>query len=639
MAEAQSFGKYLLMRKLAAGGMGEVFLAKQQGPEGFEKFLVIKRILSHHTDNPDYVDMFFAEARLAAKMSHSNIVQIFEMGEIDGAFFIAMEYVNGKSMKDIIDAARAKGVKLEPAHIADMIIKLASGLGYAHNLSDMSGNVLNIIHRDVNPHNALVSYGGETKVIDFGIAKSDSNEHKTETGTIKGKFVYMSPEQSAAEKIDKRSDIFSIGIVLYEMLAGENPFQKPNIVLSLDAIQRYNPPPPSTLDPAFAPFDPIVKKALEKKADDRYQDCAELVADLQRALLSGEIPRPTKTMQQLMHELFRESIDKEQRFIQEFLKSGTNVTVVPSRPRPGSGAFARGDFSTTTSPEVMAPPVHLTPPPHNAQGTNIRTNSAMARRKRKRVTFYALMGAITIAAISAVVIIINAGPAVEEPTNRIAINIPDPPAPTGQLTPPPVDPTPTPPPKQADPPPADKGNKSNNDKGSKGKGEKDRGRKDSPKEASKSENDGAKEVSLPPKGNDSPSKKEKEKEKEEAAARDDGGTFMIYPTPAAPVYRDGSRLSSGAGPTRVDVSRSSGTIKVGDASSPFQITMSYKVSGKNVELSVDSSPWAILKRDGLSVGRTPRPSLQAGAQTQRFEFVSPQVQGTMIVVVKFSSNN
>ncbi len=443
------FGKYFLLRKIASGGMGEVLLARQQGPEGFEKILVIKRILSHHTDNQDYVDMFFAEARLAAKMSHSNIVQIYEMGEIDGAFYIAMEFVNGKSIKDIIDASKAKGVPIPPAHTADIVARLCSGLGYAHQLTDMSGNMLNIIHRDVNPHNVLVTYGGEAKIIDFGIAKSEMNEHKTETGTIKGKFVYMSPEQSAAEKIDNRSDIFSIGIVLYEMLSGDNPFQKANIVLSLDAIQRYQPPPPSTINPEFAPFDPIIAKALAKKANDRYQDCAEMETDLRRAILTGEIAKPPQNLQQFMQQLFREQIEKEQKFIQETGKSQaygqdeTNARAAKqvSASEQKTGAFRNDEFS--------APGITPRPTPLPIHQTGSRSGSAVVRRRKRRLALSIVSVILVAASVSVALILLNGPP--KPAQNSVQVLDPQaavqPQAPTPIAQPPPAAlPTPLPPP-------------------------------------------------------------------------------------------------------------------------------------------------------------------------------------------------
>ena len=278
-------GKYLLLRKLDTGGMGEIFLAKQSGPVGFEKMVVIKRVLAQHLDNQDFVEMFMQEARITARLSNPNIVQVYDFGQIEDSYYTAMEYIKGKGLDNIINRCKKLKKHIHPAHIIEIICGVCSGLSYAHNLKDEYGEPLHIIHRDVNPQTIMVTYNGDIKVIDFGIAKSEVNENKTETGTLKGKFVYMSPEQSCAKKLDKRSDIFPIGICLYQLCAYDNPFAKANIVLSLEAIQKEDPPPPSTIDPEYACFDQIMAKALQKEPENRYGDCREMHDDLQRLML------------------------------------------------------------------------------------------------------------------------------------------------------------------------------------------------------------------------------------------------------------------------------------------------------------------------------------------------------------------
>ncbi|MFN7133225.1 MAG: serine/threonine protein kinase, partial [Myxococcales bacterium] len=311
-------GKYFLLKKLAAGGMGEVFLARQQGPAGFEKILVIKRILNHLTDNNDYVEAFLTEARLQARMSHSSIVSIFDLGQAeDGSFYLAMEFIHGKSLVETITRAKNMKKQLPPDLAALILERAADGLSYAHNLTDNAGRSMNIIHRDISPHNVLISYTGDIKLIDFGIAKSEINSVKTETGTIKGKFFYMSPEQSAAKPLDKRSDIFSLGIVLYETLTGDNPFMRGNVVLALEAIQKWDPPPPSSIDPALAPFDPIVAKALAKDREQRYQDAADLKDDLARVRALGVLPPSPERLGPFMMRIFREKYEAETRILQD----------------------------------------------------------------------------------------------------------------------------------------------------------------------------------------------------------------------------------------------------------------------------------------------------------------------------------
>ena len=189
------FGKYFLLKKLAAGGMGEVFLAKQQGPAGFEKILIIKKVLAHLTENKEFVELFLSEARLAARMNHRNIVQVFELGEQDAAYFIAMEYVQGKALRDVIDAAIKRKEKIPAELCRSVVEQICDGSSYAHNLTDITGRGLNIVHRDLNPQNVLVSYTGDVKVIDFGIAKSDARVRPC-TYSIAMKYVLPTRPQS-----------------------------------------------------------------------------------------------------------------------------------------------------------------------------------------------------------------------------------------------------------------------------------------------------------------------------------------------------------------------------------------------------------------------------------------------------------
>src|SRR6267143_1331008 len=363
------FGKYFLMKKLAAGGMGEVFIAKQQGPAGFQKVLVVKKILGHLTESKEFVEAFLGEARLAAQMNHRNIVQVFELGQQDGAYFIAMEYVQGKSLRDVIDATMRRKEKV-PAELCRMLAEqICDGASYAHNLTDMAGRSLNLVHRDLNPQNVLIAYTGDVKIIDFGIAKSELSTVKTEAGMIKGKFVYMSPEQSLAKKLDKRSDIFAIGISLYEMLTGINPFHKNNIVLTLEAVQRYEPPPPSEYDPSYAPFDPIISKALAKDRDRRYSDAAVMQDDLRRVVL----PRPPERLGQFMSRLFRAQLEEEQRILLDTdggRAAGTarpSASRTPARPAPTPVVKSEPDGGTLIlNPSAAAPKKAATSPQPSA---------------------------------------------------------------------------------------------------------------------------------------------------------------------------------------------------------------------------------------------------------------------------------
>ena len=216
----EKFGQYILLDKVGSGGMAELFKAKKVGIEGFERVLAIKRILPHLSSDEEFIDMFIAEAKLVALLSHKNITQVYDFGKIGQNYFIAMEYIRGKDLRGLLKRCNEKNIKF-PITLAVFIAKeVASGLSYAHRQKDSMEKSLNIIHRDVSPQNILISYDGDVKVVDFGIAKAGS-QSRTTTGVLKGKLSYMSPEQAWGKTIDHRSDIFAIGIVLYEMLTGE----------------------------------------------------------------------------------------------------------------------------------------------------------------------------------------------------------------------------------------------------------------------------------------------------------------------------------------------------------------------------------------------------------------------------------
>jgi serine/threonine protein kinase len=344
------FGKYFLLEKLATGGMGEVFLARQEGPAGFEKILVVKKILGHLTENKEFVELFLGEARLAARMNHRNIVQVFELGEHEGTYYIAMEYVLGKSLREVIDAAQKRRERIPPEIARSIAEQICDGASYAHNLTDITGRSLNIIHRDLNPQNVLLSFGGDVKVIDFGIAKSEISTVKTEAGMIKGKFVYMSPEQSLAKPLDKRSDVFAIGITLYEMLCGQNPFQKSNVVHTLEAIQRSEPLPASECDPALAPFDPILAKALAKDPGGRYADPSEMQEDLRRIVL----PRAPERLSAFLARLFRPGQGGEQKPVRDSDSWKITGSRSPSTPPSRTALEAAAAISPTLL--VSTPP-------------------------------------------------------------------------------------------------------------------------------------------------------------------------------------------------------------------------------------------------------------------------------------------
>jgi eukaryotic-like serine/threonine-protein kinase len=277
-------GKYQLLRKLATGGMAEVFLAKTAGPMGFEKQLVIKRILPHLAEDPQFVQMFLGEAKLAAHLDHPNLVQIFDFGEFEGSYFIAMEYIDGPTVRLLLQRAREQSLAIPFVLAARVVCAAAEGLAYAHEFSDAATDEpLQLVHRDVSPDNILISRSGSVKVVDFGIAKARGLSHHTQAGTIKGKVAYMAPEQLKGDVLDRRVDLYGLGVVLYELLTLNMPYE----ALSDASLVRkvlYDPyVPPAERRPELPlALQQVLAQLLAKNRDDRYTDCRALQADLER---------------------------------------------------------------------------------------------------------------------------------------------------------------------------------------------------------------------------------------------------------------------------------------------------------------------------------------------------------------------
>ncbi len=280
------FGPYRLIERVAFGGMAEVFKAKRSGVEGFEKVVALKRILPHLSDNKEFVDMFVDEAKMVAGLSHPNIVQIYDLGKISHSYYIAMEYVHGRDLRSIEKREREKGLRLPLDLGLYVVSQLCAALEYAHRKKDDRGRAMEIVHRDVSPQNILISFEGDVKLVDFGIAKAATKASNTERGALRGKLLYMSPEQAWGRPIDRRSDIFSLGIVLYELVTETKPFVCTGTELTiLELVRQCQITPPREINPRVPEaLDRVIMKALAREPDERYQDAGQMQRGLERFL-------------------------------------------------------------------------------------------------------------------------------------------------------------------------------------------------------------------------------------------------------------------------------------------------------------------------------------------------------------------
>ncbi|HEY8375982.1 MAG TPA: serine/threonine-protein kinase [Nannocystis sp.] len=286
----QKIGPYQVLERISAGGMAEVYKAKLTGADSFERFVAIKRILPHIARDPSFQAMFQAEAKLAVQLQHGNIAQIYQLGREGDAFYIALEYVEGRDVGAVLDLHQRSGRGLPLAQACYIITRCAEGLDYAHNKRSDDGKPLNIIHRDISPPNILISYEGEVKLIDFGLAKAASSSIQTQAGIIKGKLAYMSPEQVRGAPLDARSDVFALGIVFWELLTGKRLFRRDSDIETFESVRQCKIPRPSEINPAIPPaLEGILLRALARNLDERYPSAAALVADLREFTFKANV--------------------------------------------------------------------------------------------------------------------------------------------------------------------------------------------------------------------------------------------------------------------------------------------------------------------------------------------------------------
>jgi serine/threonine protein kinase len=354
--------------------MADVFKARIQGPAGFERTFVVKRILPHLSDDPSFTKMFIDEAKIAAKLSHPNIVQVFELGSVDDEYFMSMEYVRGHDLAETMRTLWARVGPPRPELVAYVGREMCRALAYAHEFTSEDGQVLGMIHRDISPSNVMLSYDGAVKILDFGIAKALGGEavEETKSGTLKGKFAYMAPEQTVSNEIDRRIDIFATGIVLHEILTGRRLFKGENDMQTIERVRRCEVAPPSLFNPLCPPqLDQIVLQALARNRDDRYQSASEMADALDDVVYASRFQ--ATHLAQTMRSLFPADAGGDGRAAGSarapHMMTGS---VSPSRSNTGvsrSGSnVSRPNPTGTRSPTV--PPV--VPPPQPITSSSYR---------------------------------------------------------------------------------------------------------------------------------------------------------------------------------------------------------------------------------------------------------------------------
>jgi len=376
LAAGTPIGKYVIRRKIAEGGMAEIYLASSRGPEGFEKEVVIKRIRSFLASEPGFVEMFIAEARLASRLNHANLVQIFDFDKHEDTYYLAMEYVRGRSLLDARKRAKEQMLPMAPLLVAHVGAEVARGLFYAHRITE-KGRPLKLVHRDVTPHNVLLSFDGAVKLTDFGVAKAGINK-QTASGILKGKFAYMSPEQARGEEVDARTDVFALGIVLWEMLTGGRLFDADTDVGVLRAVQERMIPRPARLNPEVPEdLDAAVMRALERDLPKRFQSAGELERALAEVVLRNARTLEDRDVGAYLRKLFPEDADEERREVVS--ASGPTPVVMPAEAPPVEAPLGEPTSIQREPRRPQAPPSAPAPSPDE----DVNASTVMMDRSRE----------------------------------------------------------------------------------------------------------------------------------------------------------------------------------------------------------------------------------------------------------------
>ncbi len=389
-------GRYRIVDEIGVGGMASVHLARADGPGGFQKWVAIKRIHRHLAEDETFIRMFLDEARIAARISHPNVAQVFDLGKHRDTYWIAMEYLHGEPLREIMRMVEeGNGLPMGAELAAKIVADSAEGLHAAHELRDKNGKLLNLVHRDVTPHNLFLTYDGAVKVVDFGIAKVTGRLSNTRAGTLKGKLAYMSPEQVRGAQVDRRTDIFALGVVLWELTTGKRLFRQDSDLETLERVQACVVPPPSSIVDAYpGELETIVMRALSKDLNRRFATSREMARALQQYLMRAESFVGSDEIGAYVKKVLAERFEKREAHLQwaaevtqtisldqlqggavdledvSILTYASDVQEVPG-PRPAAGAPApRSSATAATRPPPRSggtpPPRSATPPPPSA---------------------------------------------------------------------------------------------------------------------------------------------------------------------------------------------------------------------------------------------------------------------------------
>jgi serine/threonine protein kinase len=373
-------GRFEIIGPLATGGMADLFLARAGGIDGFELLAAVKRMRAHLAANPEFVRLFLDETRLAAQLRHPNLVQVYDAGHDGGSYFFAMEYVHGRDLRALLIAAARRGRVISLAEALTIVLGVCAGLHHAHECLNAEGKPIGVVHRDISPANVLVSYDGAVKLADFGIAKATAHARETSSGTLRGKIKYMSPEQCSGEPLDRRSDLYSLCVVLFELTTGSRPHPDQDTELTLLRVIADEPPrQASSVRPGYPlELEQIVMRGLERNPDQRYANAQELQIELEHFARAHKLAVSPLTLKSLMSEVFPDDVDVWTRANRAGVRLAdhltTTLTLSPAADADGQG----------TAPE-------LEPLPE-------RSVSTTASRSRRRGAL-ALAGAACVAGV------------------------------------------------------------------------------------------------------------------------------------------------------------------------------------------------------------------------------------------------